>query len=164
MSLRERVVARFDAFTARLEQARSMPQPNRVTYLKNLEHDSKAPLFGVDPHTAEFGLDWASDPPLTFTGGPIPRATIHNVEGIHEDSTPLLPPQKSEIQETRRLNYESATDQRPIPRGKSAVAAWDGVVRNVPKKDFQAARGKSEPTPADLAEKDLKNYPFDFSF
>lgn len=76
---------------------------------------------------------------------------------------PPLPPRKSEIQESRRLNYESVPDQQPIPRGKSAVTAWDGVVRNTRKADFQGVRKTSGPTVGDLHALDLKKYGFDFS-
>lgn len=120
----------FDNFVARVERFRSMRQIQpQVTYFKNIEHSSKAPLFGVDPHTADFGLDWAGEPARMMKGGQVPSYVPHNTEGIHVDAQPLLPPQKSEIQESRRLNYESIPDQGPTSHRGGRTINWDGQVR-----------------------------------
>jgi hypothetical protein len=121
----------------------------------------KPALFGADGSEG-FALDWAADPRRNFQGGPVPRAIIHNTEGIHEDSMPLLPPQKSEIQESRRLNYESVPDQEPTSHRGGRTTNWDGQVRVDEKPHgFESSKPK-ESTIADQIAKELKNEPYWF--
>jgi len=164
-----RVLERFDAFTARLEQARSMPQPNRVTYLKNLESPKKAiPLFGSDPEDP-FGFGYSRSIPAPVMGAINPNAPRYERENLDgeidlEKWKPNLDI-PSLVSHGKALNYEHVSDQKPIVSFQGEIGEkWDGQIRNVPKTDFQAVRGGHDKTEGDRQAEDLKNYPFDFTF
>jgi hypothetical protein len=155
----------FDNFMSRreqrLQQMFGQPQVNRVMYLREPQKRG-IPLFGSDPESV-FGFGY--DAPKHLKGGVIPKVTVHNVEGINPDTvTPLLPPEKPYIDSAispHPARSSEETDQQVIPKAKSAVVAWDGVVRNEPKKDFQGSRGH-ELTIGDRIAKEMKKEPYWF--
>lgn len=172
MSFRDLAFKMLDDFKFAIQQQRAAFQPrqNRVIQYRNPmnSQEKKAiPTFGVE--AGAFGLDWAADAPVRYRGGSVPRPILHNVDGhVPEDAKPLLEPVEAYVDPNispRGSRTSESTDQKPIRRFTGEVIGdkWDGIVRNKPKHDFQGVRGQSEPTLADLAEKDLKAYPYDFS-
>jgi hypothetical protein len=173
-TIRDLARARLDKFLSRIQPIRAgatRGQNYRMTrpFASASEHSSKAPLFGVDPHTADFALDWASSGRLRPQPyGPQPLESHENIHGYVNPNAERPIPEESPYQDPaispRATRTSEGTDQKPILHGGSPVTRWDGEIRNIVKRpDFQAVRAKSALTEGDRAEKDLKAYPYDFS-
>jgi hypothetical protein len=170
MSLVDRAFARLDVVLARFYGLEPPQQNRRIVYRtgqNSLESARGIPLFGGDP--SGFGEDYITYkiPKPKPLDGPLPLEHRENISGhIRESSTPLMvlvEAYQDPATSPRRLDYESKTDQQPIPRGKSPVSVWDGVVRSGSQRHgFESSRPK-EPTIGDGHAADLKHYEFDFS-
>ncbi|MGA2767154.1 MAG: hypothetical protein ABSF24_02410 [Candidatus Bathyarchaeia archaeon] len=169
MSLIEIVRARI---RARLQAPISRVQ-SRGQSVSRLEPQKPRPvaLFGANPNEA-FALDWASySVPQVKGVATQPQPLQNELKSVDGDASLERwvpdPSRPSLTSHGRALNYNATTDQKAIVGfrgGETTSDHWDGEIRNVVQKpDFQGARSKKEPTAADLAERDLKAYPFDFT-
>ena len=166
----QRFLQRVDCFASRIEQARGIaPSNTRVTYLKNLESkpERKIPLFGGE--AGAFGEDYITyKVPRPEPFGPQPLENKENFHGHVNYGSPAPMPTEKPYEDPaisrsfKRTSEE--TDQKAPPAHNFTPADKPITLSVEKKKDFQAERGKKEPTPADLHAIDLKKAPYDFSF
>ena len=157
LAVRNRLLARFSPFL----------QPREKIVYRGENHTKRgAPLFGVDPEEAYFGLDWAyfkprKVPSIGFHPA-VSRPTV-NRAGSVVGLKPSMTYGKSDLQETRRSLSYDGTDQRPI-QGRRSGVCWDGVVRNNAgaRKSYLSSRKKSEPTPRDRLTKEMTREVYSF--
>jgi len=164
-------LARLDAFLSRIQGV--LPVSGRVQFyrqqsLQNAPQEHAIPLFGAE--SGAFGEDWA-DYRVAQVKGPATQSQplqneMRQYDGDIEKWRGPNPEIPSMVAHGKRLDYGRNTDQQPIHSLSGSIdEKWDGQIRNVAKRpDFQALRGKSEPTIGDQHAIDLrKKYEFDFS-
>lgn len=125
-------------------------------------------LFGQDPSTMIGYSETRSSAPAPqgVVREGVARPTV-NRSGSLANLEPAMTVGKTEIESETRgpLSYQP-TDQKNLGHGGSSPTSnWDGVVRNAKTSSNSplSFRQKSQPTPADLHERDLRNAPYDFS-
>lgn len=171
MSIIDRAFGVLDDFQFRLIKRRAAFQPrtNRVISYRNPENSQEKraiPAFGSDP--SGFGEDWANYRlPKTRPFGPVPLESHENVHGHVRENSERPVPEQEPYQDLslspRAARSSETTDQKAIVGNRDGNIEWDGIVRTEAKKSFLSSSPKGGPTPGDIAEKDLKSYPYDFS-
>ena len=182
MSLIQRLLAareaRFNELRAReryYQRRQLIAQTPRQSYLARprvveepKQPEKKIPLFGQDPASAIGYSETRSSAPAPqgVVREGVARPTV-NRSGSLANLEPAMTVGKTEIESETRgpLSYQP-TDQKNLGHGGSSPTSnWDGVVRNAKTSSNSplSFRQKSQPTPADLHERDLRNAPYDFS-
>jgi hypothetical protein len=125
--------------------------------------EKPVPMFGQDPETMIGYSETRSSAPAP--SGPrqgVAGSEFENVQGAVKSWAPN--PKIPKMISHGVKEPSGSTDQEISPRGRSLTSAWDGKVRNKPSSSgLQGIRNTRQSTPADLHERDLKNYGYDFS-
>lgn len=163
--------ARFDNFMNRLgfRPAVSAVKGYHQQPLQNAQPKKHAiPLFGSDPEDP-FGFGYSAIRSTQPQGpGSLPLQSelkVVDADANLEDWKPN-PDIPSLISHGKKLDYSHAGDQKPTSVGHDISPLDKEITLNSveARKDFQSARGKSEPTIGDLHAIDLKkHYSYDFS-
>ena len=147
----------------------SKPPQNIIRYVqsKAKAQEKSIPAFGSD--SQGFGMDYAVT--HSFSPAPIgPREgvpkPIVNRSGSLADLRPAYT-EKGYVDPSISRTFSRSsegTNLKPSPCGKSPLSSWDGKVRLKEKSSSSpmSFRQKSQPTPADQHEQDMKNWDFNF--
>lgn len=156
----------LDFVQERLNARANLQQPRRVISFREPQKTRPVALFGAAPGFGEDYVTFQIPHPQPF--GPQALEHKENYHGfVAGKGEPPVPVQEAYedpvISRTFKRSSES-TDQEPIHSFSGEMSDKPVTLSLEKKKDFQSVRGNSGLTEADKHEKDLKTWPFDFTF